>query len=371
MYKIEKTHELKDLVTFGPNKGIPIYNWFYYKEGYSRDFVNYFIDEFNINKDDTVLDPFMGTGTTLLTCKENGINSIGGDIMPLLVFVSKVKTRDYDTEELRKMRKWIKAQEFTNPDLDISDYVKKFYPPRVLEDIIHYKNIVEEIKDEKIRDFFKLVLINYGFKNSWIYRDGAVTKVRKRPVASFKKSFSNGSLRMIKDMERTEFGDCKTEVKEMNAKNLDVEDESIDYIITSPPYLAKKEYSKIYDIENELYFDNKLEFDKNIVGSSDEYEDPFPKQELPGNSKRYFYDMWMTIREMYRVLKPSGKVALNISSGVVDDSIVVSDLFLGKLAEREGFEVEKIIEAKTRVATTSEREKIGEIRESVLILKKN
>ncbi|UCD02785.1 MAG: hypothetical protein JSV63_03305 [Candidatus Aenigmatarchaeota archaeon] len=83
------------LATFIPNKKLPIYNWFYYKEGYSRDLVFRLIDRFRIGHGDTVLDPFCGVGTTMLACKQKGIRSIGFDVQPPAIFSSMVKTSDY------------------------------------------------------------------------------------------------------------------------------------------------------------------------------------------------------------------------------------------------------------------------------------
>ena len=87
-------------MTFMQNKKEPVHRWFYYKEGYSPDLVQDLIKKFNLNS--PILDPFCGTGTTLLACKQKNIDSIGFDITPLAVFVAKVKLEDnYDLDELR------------------------------------------------------------------------------------------------------------------------------------------------------------------------------------------------------------------------------------------------------------------------------
>ena len=56
--------------TFVPNKQLPVYNWFYYKEGFSRDLVFSLIEQFGLGTDSVVLDPFAGSGTTLLVCRQ-------------------------------------------------------------------------------------------------------------------------------------------------------------------------------------------------------------------------------------------------------------------------------------------------------------
>ena len=47
----------------------PVHNWFYFVLGYSPKYPNYIIQEEKIDSNSIVVDPFMGTGTTLVTCK--------------------------------------------------------------------------------------------------------------------------------------------------------------------------------------------------------------------------------------------------------------------------------------------------------------
>ena len=56
--------DFKDLVTFIPNKKEPIHNWYYFKEGFSRQLVDIFIDKFELGENSIVLDPICGVGTT-------------------------------------------------------------------------------------------------------------------------------------------------------------------------------------------------------------------------------------------------------------------------------------------------------------------
>ncbi|MCK4714675.1 MAG: hypothetical protein KAT35_03810, partial [Candidatus Aenigmarchaeota archaeon] len=88
------------LATFVPNKDLPVYNWFYYKEGFSRDLVMELLRMFSPGRKEWVLDPFCGAGTTMLACTESGVNSVGFDAHPVSVFASRVKTRAYSREKI-------------------------------------------------------------------------------------------------------------------------------------------------------------------------------------------------------------------------------------------------------------------------------
>src|SRR5437868_5152550 len=62
-------------------------------EAYSAPLVNEAIHEFDVPKGGTVLDPFCGTGTTLVTARLAGYNALGIEVNPFLCFASGVKTR--------------------------------------------------------------------------------------------------------------------------------------------------------------------------------------------------------------------------------------------------------------------------------------
>src|SRR3989304_1710181 len=94
--KVEERLEWKEIATFVPNKRLPIYNWFYYKEGFSKELVEKLIEMFGIKENNTVLDPFCGSGTTVVACIQNGVNAIGFDVLPTAVFASQVKTAKYN-----------------------------------------------------------------------------------------------------------------------------------------------------------------------------------------------------------------------------------------------------------------------------------
>jgi hypothetical protein len=69
-----------------------VHNWYKIVTGYSDKLVSYLIDSFNISEKQRVLDPFCGTGTTLVECMKKGINTVGIDANPSSFFAARVKT---------------------------------------------------------------------------------------------------------------------------------------------------------------------------------------------------------------------------------------------------------------------------------------
>jgi DNA modification methylase len=331
--------------------------------------------EFEVGPGSMVLDPFLGSGTTLLACKELGIDGVGVDVAPLAVFVSRVKIADYDLEKLRETAKWLLSQPFKRPNIScVSGFVRQFFLKPSLEDIIFFRERIREIEDPVVRNFFTLALMNAAMKVSLAYKDGAVLKViRDKPVPPFRKFFKRLIRRMIRDLTKLSFKPCRLEVYLGDARRMSfLEDEMFDTIITSPPYLNKIEYTKVYRIEYELFFgDVKIDPVRSYLGLNPKnIVDQFPELNLPEVAKAYFHDMRLCLEEMFRVLKPGGRVALVVAGGVFPDRVVESDKLILELAERVGFEPERLIAVNKRVATTRRVIKIGEARESILIFSK-
>lgn len=77
-----------------------------YPARFSPEFPRAVIRSFS-KPSDVVLDPFMGSGTTLVEAMVAGRSSIGVDINPLAHFVATVKTTIIPDEELKTLRKWV------------------------------------------------------------------------------------------------------------------------------------------------------------------------------------------------------------------------------------------------------------------------
>ena len=101
---IKRNDNLKDKVNFSPRSDYPIHRWFKYREGYSMDIVKDLIKE----SDKTILDPFCGCGSTLLSAKLLGKDAVGIDVNPISAFVTKVKVTIYNENDLSKINQVVK-----------------------------------------------------------------------------------------------------------------------------------------------------------------------------------------------------------------------------------------------------------------------
>ncbi|MDI6721668.1 MAG: hypothetical protein QMD85_04715, partial [Candidatus Aenigmarchaeota archaeon] len=264
--KIEERPEWAELATFVPNKKIPVYNWFYFKEGFSRDIVFAILDMFPHDAGMPVLDPLCGCGTTLLACKELGIDSIGFDVLPVSIFASSVKTKTYDAEEIRKIYSGFRRK-FEQLECKYPPLMKRAFSKFALEDIAFLMRDINNIEEEKYRDFFLLALINASMKCSYAWKDGGVIKIKKRNTAPLRIMFRNVVKKMAKDIEKIKFHECSAIVRHCDARKMSLEDESIGSIITSPPYLNNIDYTKVYAIEEFFIQSKNLPPLRSYIGS--------------------------------------------------------------------------------------------------------
>jgi tRNA G10 N-methylase Trm11 len=69
-----------------------VHNWYRLRLGYSDHLVADLLDKFGLRAGDSVLDPFCGSGTSLVECMKKGIDSVGIDANPSSCFAATVKT---------------------------------------------------------------------------------------------------------------------------------------------------------------------------------------------------------------------------------------------------------------------------------------
>jgi hypothetical protein len=85
------------------NQNLAFFDWYVMPESYSAPLIEKMLDRYGIAEGQTVLDPFNGTGTTILYAKLQNRSGVGIEINPFLVFATRVKTKfDYDLPLLRR-----------------------------------------------------------------------------------------------------------------------------------------------------------------------------------------------------------------------------------------------------------------------------
>jgi hypothetical protein len=314
----------------------------------------------------------------LLAGRQAGIDSVGFDVHPVAVFAARVKTGDHDAEKLKSAAEGLIKAKFRKPDIGVSNpLVKRAFNRHTLDDVMFFRDEIMAMEDPDVRDFCLLALMNVAMKCSYAWKDGAVIKIRKHPVPPLRSLLRRQLRRMIKEARklrvppgakaRAEFGD---------ARRLKLPDDSADAVITSPPYLNKIEYTRVYSIEEELFFRERAKpalrsyigiEDEKMVQSERKLENVIDTAGLPVSAIAYFSDMHDAILEMARVCRSGAKLGIVVGNGCFPSGVVESDVLLSRMAEKLGFGAGRIIVLNKRWCTRNRVEKVGIARESLLM----
>jgi site-specific DNA-methyltransferase (cytosine-N4-specific) len=404
----ERRLDYRQFVTYVPNKKLPVYNWFKYKEGFSRQLVYNILQEWKIDKQDIVFDPFAGCGTTLLACKEFGYRAVGLDILPVAIFVASVKLRDWhDLNILKKAVDSLIKEKFHKPKLSFPDVsiIDKAFPKHIQEEILFYKELILEF-EKPIQDFLMLGLISILENVSFTSKDGQFLRIVDRNIPSVKDSLKRQLENMVADLciqQSVLFKEGKAKVKiiEGDARESALPKRywgKIGAVITSPPYLNRYDYSRIYalelctlfvedssdlkDIRHSLlrsHIESKIHYGKEVnLPVIDEILKNLSEKELnndriPIMIKAYFEDMNLVIKQLSQYLKPGGVVALVVANARFEGEMLPTDLILSELAELNGLRTEKIWITRYKGNSSQQMAHYGKIpvRETILFWRKN
>jgi len=379
---IDKRKILSNLISPRRDSKRPIYNWHSFKHSYSKELVDTFIKEFTLKKGSWVLDPFCGGGTTLLASKQAGLNSNGYDILPFSVFLSNVKTDEYDVQQLKDARKKIQkidrniSTSFVLPGISIA---QKAFRPKIEEQLYQIKERVNIIDDITTRNFFNLAFLSILELVSNTSKTGGFLRIINNKFIPNKvwPTFLNRVDAMIKDVEQSKLSLQKKvtaiafcgDAREINSEM------QYNAIITSPPYPNRHDYTRIYALE--LMFDfiksndeiKQIRYEtlRSHVEARKKYEAEnyaHPKQlnklikqikkNGVNNSKvtemleGYFEDMYLALSQMKQRLKKQGKIALVVSNVRFSGVNIPVDELLANIGEQTGLKTKGIWLARNR-----------------------
>ena len=99
-YQTTEQAEWRHWVTPKDAKEKAVHRWYLFPHSFTDNLVHALIDEWGLNGQDRILDPFVGAGTTLLAAKAMGVRGNGYDLSPLAVLASNTKTATFSRKRL-------------------------------------------------------------------------------------------------------------------------------------------------------------------------------------------------------------------------------------------------------------------------------
>jgi DNA modification methylase len=400
--------EYAEAVTPKENKTEPIHNWFAFRHAFGPNLVSDLVDAISLRKEDKVLDPFCGSGTSLLACKEKEISATGLDILPLSVFITNVKLREYSPIKLREtLDLLLVGKEKARGSLPQIPIVDKGFSPAMRGEILLLKNKINSVRARKERDFFMLALLSILEKFSKTSKDGAFLRLvndRKLYRKKLLPTFARTSLGMIRDIENNNgkgsLSNGRWTAHRADARNIPEKYGLFNAIITSPPYLNRHDYTRIYSLElavgfvkshNEL---KKLRYNtlcSHVEARPNTSEKEFDASKLLRetlqkihkkdlNNPRvykmiegYFTDMFQFLKSGANVLETGGHLVLVIGNVRFAGISIPVDQILVQLAEQAGLRYKDIWTVRLRGNSPQQMKKFGKISssENVVFLRKS
>ena len=297
----ELKNSIKNKLDFSDKE---FHDWYRFVLSYLPHLVRKYLKEFNLKKSDVVLDPFCGTGTTLVEAKLLNIPSIGIEANPFAHFASSVKIDwDIDTKELAIIANTVKdsanneieKQEITDAPSLKNLEAKSLRKLSTVQEKLTLKDsvsplplhkcltLLDKINDYKGTPFYKY--LNLAFAKSAVFE---FSNLRFGPEVGVGKLKSDSPVitpwfkqvsKIVRDLEHSKALNTDVAAKAIlsdsrNLKEL-LDGHKISSIITSPPYPNEKDYTRTTRLESVLL---------GFINTNDELKN-FKKTLLRSNTK--------------------------------------------------------------------------------------
>ncbi|MCG2724926.1 MAG: site-specific DNA-methyltransferase [Elusimicrobia bacterium] len=323
---------------------------------------------------DLVVDPFGGCGTTLVESKVMCRPSIGVDINPVAVLMTKAKKTPIEPTKVEKqflklkekLKSFSKDTKVNAPEHERIDYWFKQEEKRKLAFLF---SEISKIKDQDMRDFFYCGFSNI-LKNCsiWLQKSNKPTRdFEKKPADPFLvfsrqvKAMLRGNADFFNLLQEKKYLKTSCKVYCADARKIPAKSNSVSLIVTSPPYVTSYEYADLHQLTAFWfeYIKGLSDFRKRFIGTS--YHN---KKELILNSKiaenikesllkkdkktaeevaTYFSEMNQVFEEMKRMLKKGGRTCIVIgNTSLKGVEILNAEVFVEQL-QNLGFKVDDII----------------------------
>lgn len=230
----------------------------------------------------TVFDPFVGSGTTLVQANELGINSVGCDVSAFNVMLASAKTKIYSIEKVKleitdilnrvhllvpdNRNQDVLPIMSTNNGIDVhtdSEFLQAWFAPQALKELLAFRNLIPDYDDQ---DVLKIILsraarsarltthFDLDFPKKPIIDSYHCYKHRRtcQPTTTALQFLKRYGLDTVKRIEQFSKLRTNASVRVIHGDSRNVDPGLIHGVITSPPYVGLIDYHEQHRYAYEL-----------------------------------------------------------------------------------------------------------------------
>jgi tRNA G10 N-methylase Trm11 len=356
------------------------------------------INLLKVKEGDTILDPFVGSGAFIADAPTMGINAIGIEVLNIGKMIAEVKCnlgRNIGDirESIIKLFEYIDGslfkQDIKNEVMELREKIRKKTADSSaykkiehhLEKVLFLKKSIEGIKNDEIKKFLLILLsqqiVEYSEKNrAWDIVGSFKSYVEDRYLVLY-------STQKLAQVLGVNLNGSKVKIVKGDSTNMSMlKDNSIDGILTSPPYFDALDYIGnnkisilILGLDEDLVWESTKEFYEAKYRDETGYDtsplfvsDKYFSIELPASSlnlikllqksrriykakvvENYLKMMKLSFEECHRVLKNDKYYLMVISkshSWIINgkEEVIETSPILADLGRSVGFKVVDVIE---------------------------
>ena len=327
----------------------------------------FFINRYS-SESDTILDPFCGSGTSLVEAKLLNRNGVGVDINELSVLISRVKTTKIDEEDITFVGKLIQDARYeiakyyskvdNSKNLDIyinkditSDFLKYLTPnflnidhwfqSDVINELSIVKNFISQcecstsLKNFLLLAFSSIIVISSNQESETRYSAKQKDRPKYFVINHFESKVKAMAQRIIEFGKRA--SDSNISVFCHDSRNIGdiINPDSIDLAVTSPPYPNTYDYYLYHKQRMNWLNMNWEKAKQNEIGSRLRYSSY--KEDVSS----YINDMSKSLKGVYETLKKNGRFIVVIGDAYLKGIKYSGDELLKLASSGSGFAFER------------------------------